>query len=165
MANGATQLAPRIYYLCLPGAKTAGGPLVLTGIGVGSGNVHSGPPTCVANVLPRVILSYEVGNFKSGAKPGSQCWRQGLESVSPRAPQNLPVSPLPWFIWCQKSSGTAHLGDEGAARGSGESGTHRKTQWVTEQGLKSPRSCAVEPQGPGHTETRRQPHETCCSGL
>lgn len=63
---------------------------------------------------------------------------------------------MPRFILCPKSSGTAHLGDLGATRGLEESGTYKKIQWVTKQGLESPWSWAVNPQGLGHTETRGQ---------
>lgn len=57
-----------------------------------------------------------------------------------------------------RSSGTAHLGHQGAMRGLGESGTYKKIiQWVTKQGLESPQSWTVNPQGPGHTKTRELP--------
>lgn len=67
------------------------------------------------------------------------------------------MSPLPQFMLCRKSSGSAHLGSRGAARGLGESATHRKTQWVTKQGLGIQQSWAVDPHGPGYGETRGQP--------
>lgn len=67
------------------------------------------------------------------------------------------MSPLPQFMLCRKSSGTAHLGGQGAARGLRESATHRKIQWVTKQGLEIQQSWAVDPQGPGYAETRGQP--------
>lgn len=63
---------------------------------------------------------------------------------------------MPWFILCQKSSGTAHLGDQGAMQGLEDFGTYKKIQWVTKQGLENPRSWAVNPQGPGHAKTKGQ---------
>lgn len=67
------------------------------------------------------------------------------------------MSPLPQFMLYRKSSGTAHLGGQGAARGLRESATQRKIQWVTKQGLEIQQSWAVDPQGPGYAETRGQP--------